>query len=372
MKSGIKYAAAIIVFIVAGFVAGLQDQGSATAAPATQSMRGVPPVVVRASDEVSPHRITPRQRTHRANTPATIIVVNYLTQGSHDAFGDTCLTWPESAKTAFQYAADLWASLITSSTPIKINACWTSLGSMILGYSGAISFHRDFSDGIPGFWYPAALANALSGTDLNNSDGIDWDGDGSDADAEIDVALSASASWHLGTDGNIPAGKYDSVSVVLHEIGHGLGFAGWTSYSAGQGRWGFYTDYPSIYDRFVENQGGQSLINTGLFPNPSNALGSQLTGNRLCFNGANAKAANGGSRPKLYAPSTWRPGSSYSHLDTMYDGTPNALMTYSIGYQEVIHDPGPIMLGILSDLGWTRLTGSTPSTTSVFLPFIHK
>jgi hypothetical protein len=351
MKTGAKNAVILIIlFVTAWFASGLQDQRSAIAAPPAQSMRAMPPVVVRASGEVSSLRISAPQRPRRANTSTTSIAVTYLAQGSHNAFGDTCLTWPEQAKTAFNYAADLWASLISSSVPIKTNACWTGLGSNILGYSGAISFHRDFAGGVPGFWYPTALANALSRTDLNDTDGVDWDGDGLDADAEIDVSLSDGTSWYFGTDGNIPVGKYDLVSVVLHEIGHGLGSAGWMSYSAGQGRWGFYTDYPGIYDRFVENGIGQSLINTGLFPNPSNALGSQLTGTSLYFNGANAKAANGGNRPKLYAPSTWRPGSSYSHLDEIYNGTPNALMTYSIGYQEVIHDPGPIMLGILKDL----------------------
>jgi Divergent InlB B-repeat domain len=355
MKKGSRRVALLIALLVTvWFGSSLKDQRSAIAAPSAQSMRALPPVAVRATTEVSSLRIPAPPKKRTANVSTTTIVVNYLSQGSHNAFGDLCLTWPEPAKTAFNYAVGIWATLVSSSVPIKTNACWTNLDPNILGYSGAISIHRDFAGGVPGFWYPAALANALSGTDLNDTDGIDWDGDGLDTDAEIDVTLNAGALWFLGTDGNIPVGRYDLVSVVLHEIGHGLGFAGWMNYSGGQGSWGYNTNYPGIYDRFVENANGQSLINSGLFPNPSISLGLQLTSNNLYFNGANAKAANGGSRPKLYAPSTWRSGSSYSHLDEIYNGTPNALMTFSLGYQEVIHDPGAITLGILTDLGWAQ------------------
>ena len=34
----------------------------------------------------------------------------------------------------------------------------------------------------------------------------------------------AAVDWYFGTDGNTPSRRRDFVSVVLHEIGHGLGF----------------------------------------------------------------------------------------------------------------------------------------------------
>ncbi|MFM6745841.1 MAG: Calx-beta domain-containing protein, partial [Dolichospermum sp.] len=117
-----------------------------------------------------------------------------------------------------------------------------------------------------------------------------------------------------------------------------------------------------IYDRFTENGSGQSLLDTSLFPNPSTALGSQLTSNNIFFDGSNANAANGGNRVKLYAPSTWNGGSSYSHLDEVFNNTPNALMTYSIGFGESILNPGPVTLGMFKDMGW-KLAGSSTNPT---------
>jgi uncharacterized repeat protein (TIGR02543 family) len=81
-------------------------------------------------------------------------------------------------------------------------------------------------------------------------------------------------------------------------------------------------------------------------------LASQLTSGSVYFDGPHANAANGGSRVRLYAPGTWAPGSSYSHLDDDFNGTVNAMMTYSVDYGESIHDPGLVTMGILHDNGW--------------------
>ncbi|MEB3218005.1 MAG: S8 family serine peptidase, partial [Nostocales cyanobacterium 94392] len=249
------------------------------------------------------------------------------------------------AQAAFQYAVDIWEGLIESSVPINIVANYTPLGAGTLGSAGPESFYRNFS-GAPqnNTWYPVALANKLAGTDLDPSR------------ADITTNFNSNFSnWYFGTDGNTPAGQYDFASVVLHELGHGLGFLGFMDYQSGQGSWGFGTGFPSIYDRFTVNGSNQSLINTSLFPNPSTALGNQLTSNNLFFTGSNAVAANSGTKPKLYAPSIWNPGSSYSHLDeaTYAAGNPNSLMTPQLGTAEAIHHPGDITLGIFEDMGWT-------------------
>lgn len=53
------------------------------------------------------------------------------------------------------------------------------------------------------------------------------------------------------------------------------------------------------------------------------------------------------------APSSWKPGSSYTHLDESFNDTPHALMTYSLSRGEVLHHPGSIALAMLQDTGWT-------------------
>jgi hypothetical protein len=280
--------------------------------------------------EAAPFVPPPEQYTRNAPQTANI-VVNYI--GG----------WDAQAQAAFEYAVGIWETLVSSPVPIYVDAEWSPLGPGILGGAGARTSHRDFSGApVPNTWYPAALANSLAGTDLNPGF------------ADIGAEFSSSYSnWYFGTDGN-PGSQIDFASVVLHEVGHGLGFFGsmQVSSTTGLGSWGSGTIYPYIYDRFTENGAGDSLINTSLFPNQSAALAAQLTSNNVYFDGPNGNAANGGGRVKLYAPGTWQQGSSYSHLDEIFNGTANALMTYSIPPGEANHNPGPVTLGMFTDMGW--------------------
>jgi len=119
-----------------------------------------------------------------------------------------------------------------------------------------------------------------------------------------------------------------------------------------------------MYDRFAVNGSGQYLISD--FVNNSPELAAQLTSGNIYFNGPNAMKANGNANVKLYAPGTFSAGSSYSHLDEIFNGTPNALMTYSIGSGESIHNPGSVTLCMFKDMGWT-VTVSGSSVVSAFV-----
>jgi len=285
---------------------------------------------------------------------ASTFTVNYLPAGS-TATGQTCITWPDAAKAAFTYAVNVWASLLQSSVPITVDACWsTSLGANTLGSAGPSTLFRDFPGAaVAGTWYAIPLANALAGSDLNG------------ATAEIRANFNSTFTWYFGTDGAPPFGQTDFASVVMHEVGHGLGFLGSMEVdtSTGQGSWGL-SGFPIAYDRFTENGAGQALINTSVFGNPSAALGATLTSNAVFFDGASASGANGGSRVPLYAPATWNDGSSYSHLAESFNATVNALMTFSLASGESVHHPGPVTLGILKDSGWSvQVQGGTFTLT---------
>lgn len=244
--------------------------------------------------------------------------------------------WTPEAQTAFEYAISIWEATLTSNVTIVVNAEFSALGEGILGGAGPWDFRRNFAGAPQGnTWYPIALANALANTDLNG------------AEPEIDSAFSNTFDWYYGTDGNPPNNKIDFVSVVLHELGHGLGFVGLANYAGGNGSLQ-PSGSPAIYSRFTQNGSGTPLLS---FPDGSAALGSQLTSNNIYFSGPNANAANGGRVP-LYAPASWQQGSSYSHLAESFNGSPNALMTYSIGFGEAEHAPGPVMIGMFKDMGW--------------------
>jgi hypothetical protein len=287
-------------------------------------------------------------------TATATFSLTYVANGGTDLWGETCYTFPAQAQTSFNAAANIWANIIQSSVPITIRACWADLGSSsILGYSGGGPLRRDFSSAPRALtWYSGSLANALAGSDLDPSS------------FDMHITYNLYFTWYYGTDGITPAGQYDLMSVVLHEMAHGLNFSGSMSYSGGQGSWGYSTGYPNIYDTYMRDGSGNQLINTGVYANPSTALGTALTSNNIWFHGSNAMAANGGVRVKMYAPSTWSGGSSYSHLDyTTFNDTANELMVYAFSSGESVHDPGPVTKGLLKDLGWT-IASSTLSCGS--------
>ncbi|MFL7890874.1 MAG: PKD domain-containing protein, partial [Anaerolineales bacterium] len=258
--------------------------------------------------------------------------------------------WTAEAIAAFEFAAGIWEVLISSPVTIVVDAHFDDLGENILGGAGPYSIFANF-DNAPqsDTWYPVATANQLAGVDLE------------EGFPDIQATFSSTRSdWDFGTGSSTDGNKISFASVVLHELGHGLGFLGSMRVDDGLGQpectglvgtyCHSYAGLPMIYDRFTENGAGTALLS---FPNNSTDLGDQLTSNDLYFNSPGGNFANGGSRVPIYAPSTWSQGSSYSHLDESYNSTSHALMTYSIAYGETIHNPGTVTLCMFEEMGWT-------------------
>lgn len=306
---------------------------------------------------VDPNPSSPRRKIP---APARLVIapaaatasfsITYVLDGDRDAWDESCSPFPEGAKSAFNAAAGIWASTVSSAVPITIRACWANLGSSnILGYSGGGYMHRDFP-GAPyaNTWYAVSLANALHGGDLDP------------AGFDMHLTYNLNFAWYYGTDGNTPAGQYDLMTVVLHEIAHGLNFSGSMQYAGRVGSWGYGTGYPTIYDVFMRDGAGTQLINTAVYPNSSSTLGSALVSNNIWFHGSKAIMANSNQPVKMYTPGTWSGGSSYSHLDhDTFNNTSNQLMVYAISDGESIHDPGAVTKGLFQDLGWA-VSGSLP------------
>lgn len=267
----------------------------------------------------------------------------------------------EEAKVAYQYAVDIWASLLKSPVQIVVNANFTDLGQGVLGSAGPTNFVRDFSGAVQDTtFYPIALAEKIAGQNLNVPGA-----------ADINSNFNSEFDFYFGLDGNPPAGQYDFVSIVLHELGHGLGFTGATSFEGGIGNWSLNSNNDaSIYTMFVE-LGNGTLITE--IPSGSTEAGDAFTSNDLFFNGAISVSALG-ETPQLFAPSSWNQGSSYSHLDeNEYPaGDPNSLMSPQFGSGEAIHNPG-ISYEIFADMGWvhTYLTHENTNqiSTNITDPF---
>ncbi|MDT7537249.1 MAG: hypothetical protein QOI82_834 [Actinomycetota bacterium] len=252
------------------------------------------------------------------------------------------------ARSAFEAAVGIWSDLVASRVPISIDATSTALDPGVLGQAGPTGFvalNRDGLGGTAKTDYAAALANAVVGRDLSP---------GSDIEAQFDISQT---DLYFGTDGQ-PQGKYDFETVVLHELGHGLGFLGSMDVdSDGVGFWGGGRDHPqpTIFDRFTVRSGGaiqgKRLLS---YPTGSLALGSALTSLDVYWDGPHGKAAYSGRPPRLYAPRAWEPASSYSHLSVadFPQTDPNSLMTAVLSADEVKRSPGPVVLGMLEDMGW--------------------
>ncbi|MEM7802672.1 MAG: hypothetical protein AAF633_26005 [Chloroflexota bacterium] len=268
-------------------------------------------------------------------------------------------SWTEEAITAFEFAVSIWEDRIFSDVTIVIDAEYSNLGGNILGAAGPFDFF--YTTGGTTFpqintYYPAALADALAGTDVDPGN------------PDIVARFNSEFDWYLGTDGNTPFNQVDFVSVVLHEIGHGLGFSGSMQTNGTLGAYGIYSFeapiQPFIYDRFAQDGSSRALIS---YPNFSRELETALTSNAVFFSGSNTNFGNNGSRAQLYAPSNWTQGSSYSHLGESFNGTPNSLMTFAISSGTSELYPGHVTLGMFRDMGWQTISEPSFNPPSILL-----
>ena len=245
-------------------------------------------------------------------------------------------TVPSLARPAVQAAVDIWSENFASTVPVNVNVKWGSSSSY--GVLASASAKNNFSNfnGAPDktLYYASALANALAGRDLDPTS------------PEIEILITSNAPWYYGTDGNCPARSFDLVSVILHEMGHGLGFVSGNYYDAfsGFGR----VDQPTPFDAYAQLPDGRRLAD---MPSPSLEACKAMTSD-LVWSGENAVKANNGIKPKLYTPSTYEPGSSISHLDeaTFSQSVDNAVMTPNLDSGEVFHLPGPLVLAMFEDM----------------------
>ena len=273
---------------------------------------------------------TLRKKINLSNTPCSVFNVTYI-------------DFTPEAQTAFQHAVDIWSHIIESPVQITIIARFQKLGETTLGSASPASFNT--ISGNPNIdsntWYPAALYEKLLGQDRSEFE----------QSADINTQFNSDFDFYFGTDGNPPSNKFDFVSIVLHELGHGLGFVGFGQVDGNNGSIRS-NNRASIYDHFIENGNEVSILN---FTDPSTELKTQFTSNNLFCNSPLAISQNSGILPKIYAPSEFDGGSSYSHWDEniFLAGDINSLMTPQIARGEANHTPGDITLGFFKDMGWS-------------------
>lgn len=300
-------------------------------------------------------------------------------------FLDNCggEVWPDEAKEAFEHAAELWGSHLNSPVPITIDASWRSLGSNALGSAGPTTAFALTGPGVfPDTFYTIAQVNALLGRDVKEQDNVS-------ATSDINMNISCDRDdWYFGIDANPPSGEYDLVTVLLHEIGHGIGFLGsvFGNNTSQTAYWGIEVQVPPgepplrlplVYDQFALDGNFDNLIDEEVYPLTQSIQTSQGTvqtspelyqaatgrvgppppDRGVFFSGLETELSIDNVRVPLWAPNPYQAGSSYSHLNQVFFSTDgqyasSALMRPQIPTQLAIHSPGPVFCGMLKDMMW--------------------
>jgi len=255
---------------------------------------------------------------------------------------------------AAQYAADLWADLVSSEVPILVDARFDAPNSEhpdttdpfnsldctktppVIATAEPTTYHGNFSKKPrPNIWYPQALANSLAGNDLSES---------SDIRAYFNSSVGTPAclpdnSWYYGLDGNAQPDQFDFVTVVLRELAHGLGFITTVDLSNGK-KLGSFND---VFSLNLKDVSTGNLLSQMTDAERRNAI--KNAGN-LRWIGAKLVAAHGGDVP-MYAPDPVDLDFSVSNWDTSL--SPGELIVPF--YSGANHDVG-LALQALEDIGW--------------------
>jgi PA domain-containing protein/flagellar hook capping protein FlgD len=187
---------------------------------------------------------------------ATITIVNL--DGAGEGFNDPAPRAPVGGNpgttlgaqrlNVFQHAAAIWGGILSSAVEIRVEANFDpqfcTATSAVLGSAGPITVDKDFSGAeFANTWYCAALVNKLAGSDLAPSD--DDIGATFNSDVDNPVCLGT-RSWYYGFDGN-EGTDIELLPVVLHEIGHGLGFLTLADGSNGTE----FMGSPDVFERYM-------------------------------------------------------------------------------------------------------------------------
>jgi hypothetical protein len=264
--------------------------------------------------------------------------------------GNHARTLGEARLKAAQHAADIWGRLLQSQAPIVIriyfshDTCGGGFGLANSGYPDPLS---DFDGSRPGVRYPPALANAIAGRDLN--------GNTREGSIEImavydDEPGCLGKGWYYGFDhpNNFPKYGLDFVAVILHELGHVLGFSVWMQDAEGAGS--AFTAH--MYDETLQRYWAE------LSPEEREASAARV--HQLTWNGpaANAAAAR---YPAVTTNGHLRLDAGHnplSHWEAETSGGRVGLMMTGSGNSQVLSDHVDVTVCALVDMGWTLMPGA--------------
>ena len=213
-------------------------------------------------------------------------------------------------------AARTWAAVLDIRVDIDLQVSFTDLEcdnlSAVVGVASPVNVYRDFQ-GAPdrNLWYVSALANTLAGVDLDPGE--------ADIRAMFNGRIGSpdclgGAGFYYGFDRSAGFNQVDLLHIVLHELGHGLGFLSLIDVNTGGLLRGFN-------DTFTANLRDASLVPYELL---SDAQRLQAITTQTLWGGAAVSAGaetldfgtvstGTGITVPLFTPASVDEGSSLSH-----------------------------------------------------------
>jgi hypothetical protein len=267
--------------------------------------------------------------------------------------GNVATTLGAARLAVFQRAAAIWGAQLPSTVPILVNVQMLPLPctatAATLADTGTTTVHRDFpSAPVAATWYPQALANAIAGTDLDPTT--------PDIQTQFASTLGASGcltgtTYYLGLDGNPEANQIDMLTVVLHELSHGLGFQSYADFTTGAKLLGIDDAFLLLTQEFGSTPTALSAMTD------AQRVTAAISDPDLYWSGAAVQAAAStlsagliSGHVRLYAPLTLAPGSSVSHYSR--ELIPNEIMEpFYTGPTRNL----ALTVDLLRDIGWSAV-----------------
>ena len=316
---------------------------------------------------------------------ATINVIN--NDGANEGFNDPAAATPEGGNmgttlgqqrlNVFNFAAGIWGALLDSAVDIQVNAQFDpqtcTPTQAVLGSASTTTVHRDHANAsFPMTWHHQALANKQAGSDLSANPDINTT---FNSNLNGQAGCLGGRRWYLGFDNSTPANTTNLLIVVLHELGHGLGFSEFTNGNTG----GLFNGLPDVFTSFMFDmttmEAWNDMTDMERFTSGRNPDNVVFVGDSIQIASPEQNLTNGwdpsSGSVELFTPALFNGGSSLSHFNT--DVTPSVLMEPSITLNL------PLDLDLtrqqMRDIGWFRdededgtadtITNVTPSAPTV-------
>lgn len=173
---------------------------------------------------------------------------------------------------------------------------------------------------------------------------------------DIFIQFNFDYTWHAGS-GPAPSGSTDLQTVILHEITHGLGLMGIADANGASLLTGCTppaTGY-TVWDGLLRRGDTGDALFGGA---PLGFLGvtADLRSGDVVFAGMDAVLGydQQGTRPAIYAPSTFRLGSSLAHFGTNQIVGGPIVMEHAIAPGTTLRAYQPVEIGALRDIGYAN------------------